>query len=390
MKELKQAVSQELQEHILPFWLKLIDREHGGFYGLVDFELQVHPEADKGAIAHCRSLWTFSSAYRVTGNERYLEAARHAFDFISNHMIDTELGGLYWMTDHKGAPQDTRKHVYAHAFAIYAFSEYYRAAGAEEALKLAKSFYRLIEEKGFNSHNKAYREEFNREWVETSNEKLSENGVIADITMNTHLHVLEAYTNLFRVWPDEDVRNKLTDLTYRVYDKVYDKEGTYLKVFFDKQWNSLLDMISFGHDIEASWLLDEAIKVLGLKDEKLDRMVIDIAYNIGRNAIDQDGSLINEREGGHTDRTRIWWVQAEGIVGFVNAYERTQDEWFLQLAGNLWKYIKSHIVDPREGGEWFWAVAPDGYPSTQPIVEPWKCNYHNGRFCMEIMERVND
>ncbi len=390
MKKLTDEIQQHLEQKILPFWMKLKDEQHGGFYGEVDYNLEIEKQADKGGIATARFLWTFSAAYRVTRNEEYLEHAHHLYDFLRNKLYDHENQGIYWLVDFQGQPKDTRKHVYAQSFAVYALSEYYRVTKSEEALALANEIYLLIEEKGYDKENRAYCEEFDQWWKPVSNEMLSENGVVAEITMNTHIHVLEAYTNLYKANPTDGLKQRLIDLLEVHYEKIYNKDTKFLGVFFDKQWNSLVDMKSFGHDIEASWLMDETIKAIGLKDERFDQMVLDIAYNIAGCAMQEDGSLINEQVDDHYDETRIWWVQAEAMVGYLNAFEHTQDPRFKQLIENLWIYIKKHIVDKRENGEWYWSIEPAGNPAERAIGEPWKTSYHNSRFCLEFIERMEN
>lgn len=389
MNEFRIEVEKELTEHILPFWMKLKDEQNGGFYGKVDFDLNTHKQADKGGIVTARFLWTFSAAYRVTKDNTYLEYADHLYDFLVNKLYDNEHSGLYWLVDDQGNPKDMRKHVYTQSFGIYALSEYYRATKNEKALKLAISLFELIEDKGFSKDSNAYMEEFDREWNPTPNEMLSENGVIAEITMNTHIHVLEAYTNLYKAWPNEKLKARLNDLLKVHYEKIYNPETKFLHVFFDKEWNNLLDIKSFGHDIEASWLMDETIKALDLNDEDYINMVVDIAYNIADYAMQDDGSLVNEELNGVVDPTRIWWVQAEAIVGFYNAFERTGDQRFLDLVHGLWEYTKQYIIDGRAQGEWYWSVDEKGNPTKENICDPWKASYHNGRFCLEMMERMS-
>lgn len=388
MDKLKQEVLKELTERILPFWINLKDEENGGFYGLVNYDLEIDKKADKGVIAAARFLWSFSAAYQATGQEEYLESANHAYKFLINKALDSEHKGLYWLLDYKGNPIDARKHIYVQSFGIYAISEYYKITKDSEALKIALDLYRLIEDKGFDSDINAYKEEFDRRWNETSNEMLSENGVIADITMNTHLHILEAYTNLYNVWPDKELKRRLENLIYIFYEKLYDKETGFLKVFLNKKWDSIIDLKSFGHDIEASWLIDDAVKTIEFKEEKINKMIVDIAYNIAKYALQQDGSLINEEDKGVIDYRRIWWVQAEAVVGFLNAYERTEDEMFKYVVKRLWNYIKENIIDKRQGGEWYWSIEADGKPTQRDIVEPWKASYHNTRFCLEIIKRL--
>lgn len=389
VQRLAQEAEQELRENILPFWMNLQDETYGGYYGVVDDQLRIEQQAHKGVIVTTRILWTFSAAYRVTGNSLYLDHATHAYQFLTQHMFDEQYGGLYWMLDYTGKVIDDRKHVYAHSFGIYALSEYYRASDDTTALQYAVQLFELVEEKGFNTYNQAYMEEFDRTWRQMPNEMLSEQGLDAAITTNTHLHILEAYTNLYRVWPDERLKRKLEHVLALFYKRIYVPEKRDLQVFFDEQWQSLIDYESYGHDIEASWLIDDTLRVLTFYDEAYDQMVIDIAYNIADKALAKDGAVVNEKVNGQLDETRIWWVQAEAIVGFVNAYSRTGDVRFIDIACGVWRYIKDYIVDDREGGEWYSSVEPDGRPTAgRHIADPWKANYHNGRFCLEMIERI--
>jgi mannobiose 2-epimerase len=381
-------IRQEWKGHILPFWLGLKDETHGGFFGEVDADLRTHKKADKGGIATARLLWSFAAAARVTGEHTYVDAARHAFLFLQERLFDPTHGGIYWMVDYTGRPVDTCKHVYAQAFAIYALSEYSRATGDPDALPLAMELFHLIEQNGYDGARQTYGEQFDRMWNTQPNELLSENGVTAHITMNTHIHLLEAYTQLLRVWPDEGVRDALANLLDILYHRVYDASSRRLGVFFDSDWRSLLDLTSYGHDIEASWLIEDAMNVLGYHPPEYVSMVVDIAHAVADRAVQPDGSLINEREGDRVDASRIWWVQAEGMVGFYNAYQRTKDERFLQIVRELWAYTRQHMIDPRPGGEWFWSVQADGKPDPREVAGPWKCPYHNSRFCIEMLERT--
>lgn len=330
----------------------------------------------------------FSSAYRILGGNDLKAAADNAFDFLCNKVIDKDFGGLYWMLDYSGNVIDERKHVYANAFGIYGLSEYHRATGNIQALEIAKElFFDGIERYGYDSSLNIYKEEFTRDYIETSNEMLSENGIIAQATTNTHLHILEAYTNLYRVWMNQELENALIRLVNIFYVNIY-KESGFLKVFYDRKYREILDIQSYGHDIEASWLLYEAINVLNLKEECYKEMVLGISDNIRSIAVHHDGSLFNECEKGIVDETRVWWVQAEAMVGFMNSYEMTEDQSYLNLVLNLWTYTKTYIVDHRDGGEWHWGIDSVGKPLDRPIVEPWKTLYHNARFCLEMIERI--
>lgn len=390
MNLLRNEIQKELIDHILPFWSKLKDSDHGGFFGEVSHQLEIDTEADKGGIQISRFLWSFSAVYNSTKDPQYLVLAKHAYEFLSNKVYDHEAKGLYWMVDYKGEPKDRRKHVYVQSFGIYALSEYYRASQDEAALTLAKEIFETVEDKAFQSESLSYLEEFDWCWQPASNEMLSENGVNADLTMNTHIHILEAYTNLYRVWPSANLKQALESLLKVMYEKIYNKETKFLGVFFDRKWNSLIDMKSFGHDIEASWLIDDTLKLLEITKPEYVQMVKDIAYNIKNYAIQEDGSLINEEVNGETDYARIWWVQAEAMVGFLNAYERTQDSSFLDIVKHLWAYTKENIVDHRPNGEWYWSREADGSPTVRNIGDPWKTPYHNSRFCLEMMKRLGE
>lgn len=385
---LKNEIQEELVGHIMPFWLQLRDEENGGFYGSVSFDLALDKKAEKGGIATARHLWSYSSAYRVMKNPKYLECADHAYDFFVEHILDNTFGGVQWMVDYKGDLIDGRKHVYAQAFGIYGLSEYYRITGKTEALDIAKSLFEWIEDVGFDKEKNVYKEEFSREFVETDNEMLSENGVVAEATTNTQLHVLEAYTNLYRIWPDQRVKTALENLVTIFTQRIYKEDSAFLKVFYTRDYEEIIDMQSYGHDIEASWLIDEALDVLGISSGYAKEVVMKIAENIKKNALADDGSLLNECEKGRVNSERIWWVQAEAMVGFYNAYEETGNEVYLELVNGLWAFTKQHIIDKRDGGEWYWYLEPSLVPATDRICEPWKTPYHNVRFCLEMIERT--
>ncbi len=388
-KQLQDEIRCEWLEHILPFWMNLKDEQYGGYYGEVNYDLEQLNDYPKGGIATSRLLWSFAAAYRVTGDLQFAGHAHHAYRFLNEALTDEEYGGIYWSADYTGKPLDTRKHVYNQAFAVYALSEYYRATSTPAALEKAISLFNLIEDTGYDPLTGAYREEFDRFWQEQPNEMLSENGVVADITMNTHIHVLEAYTTLYRVWPDKRVKMALERLLRILQKRMYDPAKRRLNVFFDRDWNSLLDLTSFGHDIEASWLIDDAMQVIGSVAPEYNEMVQGLADRVAEYAVQADGSLMNEQENDHQDTTRIWWVQAEGLVGFYNAYQRTGDAHFLDRVTALWSYTRSHMIDARPGSEWFWSVGDDGQPGTREIAGMWKCPYHNSRFCIELIERMD-
>ncbi|MCJ7689651.1 MAG: AGE family epimerase/isomerase [Clostridiaceae bacterium] len=388
MLNLSQEVQKELDNSILPFWSNLADYENGGFYGYVSYDSKIDKQAEKGVILNSRILWFFSAVYCLEKKNEALELANHAYEFMLDKLFDDKYEGLYWLVDFKGQPTDSRKHIYTQAFGIYGLCQYYKATGKEEVLSLAKKLFHLIEKKCENSNG--YLEEFDRQWNKKENEMLSENEVISDRTMNTHLHVLEAYTLLYEVSKDDKVGERIYYLLDLIKNKIYSEKSQSLKVFFDENWNETIDLQSYGHDIEGSWLIDRAAEVLGDVSliESAHAYTLKIAENIYNKAYSTSG-VVNETANGITDVGRVWWVQAETMVGFYNAYEKTGNKKYLEATQELWKYIKNNVVDKRENSEWFWKLAEDNSPiPNMPIVERWKCPYHNGRMCIEIIERM--
>lgn len=391
MKDLKREVQNHLTTKILPFWMRLKDEEQGGFYGYMDYDLQIDRQAVKGCILNSRILWFFSNACTCLKDETLLPYACHAYEFLKDVCLDKEYGGVFWSVTWDGKIEDGTKHVYNQAFAVYALSSYYEASKDKEALEIAWTLFALLEERGKDAGG--YLEAFGRDFkTPAGNEKLSENGVMAERTMNTLLHVFEAYTELYRVTKDERVKTPLKEMLGLFADKVYCPERHRQEVFFDRDWHTLIDLHSYGHDIESSWLIDRGCEVLGEPEitEKLRAVTKDLAANVYCRAY-HNHSLWNECERGVENKTRVWWVQAEAMVGFLNAWEKTPEHTeYLQAVEEIWGYIKAFILDSREGSEWFWEVNDEGKPeSKKPIVEPWKCPYHNGRMCFEIIRRIN-
>ena len=383
-----EEIKSHLLENIIPFWKSLRDDEYGGYYGWMDYDLKLDKKAVKGCILNSRILWFFSNAYTLLKDESLLEEAKHGFAFLKEHCMDKENGGIFWSIKYSGEPEDTTKHTYNQAFAIYALSSYYEASGDEEALNMAKGLFRIIEERC--TDDVGYREAFDKEFHEIENDKLSENGVIAQKTMNTLLHVFEAYTELYRVAKLPEVKERLEWIMDTFADKVYNPELHRQEVFFDAEMNSIIDLHSYGHDIETAWLIDRGVEVLGEKkyEEKMTSITKDLTAQIYKVALDGH-SLANECEKGVVNTHRIWWVQAETVVGFLNGWKMNPDKpEYLEAAKNTWAFIKEHVIDKRPGSEWFWELdaARKPYPG-RPIVEPWKCPYHNGRMCFEVIKR---
>ena len=387
-----EEIKNELTGHIIPFWNRLRDNENGGFKGYMDSDLNVDEKGEKGVILHSRILWFDSNAYMELKDAALLDNARHAYEFLTKYCVDKEYGGVYWSVNYDGSVKDDIKHTYCQAFFVYALASYYRASGDKEALKLAYEVFELIEE--HSTDDVAYLEKLSRDWkTELANDELSENGLMADKTMNTVLHLMEAYTELYLADRGTRVLERLKFQLEVTYDKIFDKQGSKLLVFFDRKLDVIGNVHSYGHDIEATWLIDRACEVIGdaVLTEKFAAMNSAIVANIAKVAYDEpSGSLLNESDNGVVNTWRIWWVQAESVVGFLNAWQKGYGgEEYYKIAENVWNYIRESIVDKRGGGEWFSQVDAGGnYAKFKPTVDPWKCPYHNGRMCLEVIRRL--
>jgi cellobiose epimerase len=391
----------ELTGNILPFWMRhTVDREDGGFYGKVTCDLKVEKEAPRAAVIVTRILWTFSAAYRALGNPEYKEMADRAYTYILDKFWDKRHGGVYWTIDYRGNPISDRKQIYAQAFAIYGLSEYSRATGNAESLERAQQLFRLIEEKSHEPAYGGYLEACGRDWGALEDLRLSAKDLNSPKSMNTHLHVMEAYTNLLRAWKDPYLAARQKALLEATMDHIVDGATGHFRLFFDNQWNSLNDHISFGHDIEGSWLIFEAAEVLGDPElfARARRLAVEMAFAVYEQGLDKDGSLLYEAnsKGVLIDPNKHWWAQAEAVVGFYNAYQLSHDVRFLEASRRAWEYIEERVVD-KVHGEWHAKLSRQGVPYTEKedpndacLVGPWKCPYHNSRVCLEMMERLEE
>lgn len=391
------AVRAELENNILPFWPQhLMDRGNGGFFGTVHANLNVERDAPRGAVLATRILWTYSAATRLIG-PKWRETADWAFVDVMSRFWDEEWGGIYWMLDANRVPQATRKQTYAQAFCVYALSEYHRATGNVEALERAIRVYQLIEKHCYDPNNKGYFEARDRNWQPLDDVRLSDKDINAPKSMNSHLHVLEAYSNLLRVWPDDELKAKHAELLAVMLDHIVDANSGHFRLFFDEAWHVIGEHVSFGHDIEGSWLIYEAAEVQGdpLLLQQARRVAICMAEACFAEGLDGDGSMFFDADGtgGISDATKHWWVQAEAVVGFLNAFEITADIRFLDASRRIWEYIAQHMVD-RVHGEWHAKLSRNGIALTEEedpdavLAGPWKCPYHNSRLCYEVIKRL--
>lgn len=389
LKQLKEEMRAELIHGILPYWMgRMVDVEQGGFYGQIDGADRIIGGAGKGGILNARILWTFSSAYRVQPDSAYLHMAERAYGYALKYFFDEEIGGTYWLVNADGSPADTKKQIYSQAFFIYALTEYHMASGNEEALAKAKELFHLIEQHSRDTQQGGYFEAYSRDWQLLDDLRLSEKDENEKKTMNTHLHILEAYTNLYRVWKDPRLKEALEALILIFADHIIDTRTGHMNLFFDEQWTRKGTIDSYGHDIEASWLLYEAAQVLGdpallLRVESLSMQLVQTTV---REGLQSDGSIWYETDTrrGHTDTDRHWWPQAEAAVGFMYAWKLSGDAAYLDKSAATWQYISAHLID-RAHGEWYWSIR-DGKPNlAEDKAGFWKCPYHNSRMCIEII-----
>jgi mannobiose 2-epimerase len=393
LNQLKKDVSENLTKNILPYWSnRMVDYKNGGFFGRIDYNDKVYPGEDKGGILNARILWTYSSAYRILKDTAYLRLATRSKDYILQHFIDKQYGGAYRSVKSNGSPSDTRKQVYTQAFFIYGLSEYYRATGDTRALESAKGIFELFEKYAYDPAANGYFEVFTNKWERSHDLLIGESTVTDEKSMNTHLHIMEAYANLYRVWPDERVADRLRNLVGLFLDKIIDPRTSHLICFMDRNWKRTSETDSYGHDIEASWLLYEAAGLLSdpVLLERVKNVCIKIA-DAASEGLQSDGSMIYEKDlaTGHENRERSWWAHAETIVGYLNAYELTDDEKYLDNSLKCWNYTKNHFVDNSSGG-WVSSVSESGKPGKGDKGGFWVCPYHNGRMCLEIIERISD
>ncbi len=386
---LKKELQQELA-NILQYWMQhTVDEQYGGFHGKINNNNIVDSNAPKGLVLNARILWAFSAAYNQTKEIKWLAIADRAYQYLIAHFLDKEYGGFYWAIDKAGNIIDGKKQVYGIAFCLYGFSEYYRTRNDAKVLQQAIDCYTCIEQYSFDKDKGGYLEAFTRDWQPIDDLRLSTKDANEKKTMNTHLHVLEAYANLYKVWPDKQLGNSITLLVENFIERIADSNTGHLHLFFDEHWQVKEEIISYGHDIEASWLLLEAAETIN--DDKLIEKVKKLSLKMAVAAakgLDTDGGLWYEMEHGKLVRQKHSWPQAEAMVGFFNAWQLTNDEKYLDYVLNNWQFIQQYIIDKKRG-EWFWGVNADhSIMEGQDKVGFWKCPYHNTRACMEIIKRI--
>ncbi|HEX5153477.1 MAG TPA: AGE family epimerase/isomerase [Parafilimonas sp.] len=400
LHQYKKELTEELNS-ILDYWMEnTIDELNGGFFGKIDNANDIYTTAPKGAVLNARILWTFSAAYNFSKDEKYLSTATRAFEYIRDHIIDKTYGGVFWTVDSNGNPLDTKKQIYALAFCIYGLAEYYAASGDKEALSVALSLYDDIETHSNDKINKGYYEAFARNWKETEDLRLSAKDANEKKTMNTHLHIIEAYANLYKVHPSSRLKNKIIELLELFNVHFIDKKTFHLKLFFDEAWNEKPDVISYGHDIEAAWLLQQCAEIIHHEQwiNTYKKHAVKVA-DAAAEGLDKDGGIWYEcpqpLKGSNVAQQNIvkekhWWPQAEAMVGFFNAWQLTNNEKYVEHSIKSWQFVKDYLID-KKNGEWFWGINEDhSVMQHEDKAGLWKCPYHNSRACLEIINRIQD
>lgn len=393
-KRIRGAMECELRENILPFWLRhSVDRENGGFYGAITNDLQVRNDVERSLVLCARILWTFSAAYRMYREPAYLEMAQHAYHYLVKKFLDRAYGGMFWWLNRDGKPINDIKRTYGQAFAIYGLSEYFLATDHVDALRLAQETFDKIEKHAYEPVHGGYIEGCTRSWGPLLDMRLSDKEPFnCPKSMNTLLHVLEGYTNLLRAWPNPHLKDAQAKLLRVFLDNVVDPQTHFTRLFFENDWTSLTDLISYGHDIETSWLLVEAAEVL--EDEELIEETRHVAVKMAEavyDTLDNDGTVLAEGSprGVHQPE-KHWWCEAEGVVGFLNAYQISGKEQYARAAVRIWDFIETRMVD-RQHGEWFKILHRDGTPIGEHVkTGPWEDPYHHSRACMEVIRRLDE
>jgi len=387
----KKQFENELTDNILNFWVKEVyDTSRSTFFGRITNDGKKFPEAPLSAVFTTRILWTFSAAYRFYPTAIYKKMADEAFRILIETFWDGENGGIYWSVFPDGRPEDTKKQFYAEAFFMYAMSEYWLAFKDEKAKQLAVSMFMLMEKYAFDPEFGGYLEATTADWKVTTDQRLSPKDLNVKKSMNTHLHILEAYTNLYRIHKVPEVEQKVEHLLRVFLDKILDEKTGHLILFFDKDWTVRSEIDSYGHDIEATWLMLEAAEVLGNKEliEEVEHVAVKMSDITIKEGLAQHGGMYYEKAEGHLQEQFDWWPQAEAVVGFFNTWQITKDEKYLEYAQKSWRFIQDYIID-KKNGEWFWGVDSELKPLRNDKVSPWKAPYHNGRMCMEMIRRIN-
>ncbi|HMR91299.1 MAG TPA: AGE family epimerase/isomerase [Chitinophagaceae bacterium] len=395
-RQLLQLYRENMQEElrsILAWWLRYArDEKQGGCFGKVDNDNIPDVTAPKGLVLHSRVLWTFSAAGLLTGDKLWKQEADRVYEYLISRFEDAEYGGMYWSVNADGTIAVDKKQVYGQAFAIYGLVEYYKLTRKQEALNKAIDLFYLLEKYAHDAEYGGYIEALSRTWGNVADVRLSEKELNVSKTMNTHLHVAEAFASLYTAWKDPLLEMRLEELAGLFYIQIIDKENLQQRLFFSMHWEPEPSVISFGHDIEAAWLLQECAGALQKKEWQsiYNSYAVKMAAKV-LPATDKDGGLWYEYDPQQQRwiKEKHWWPQAEAMVGFFNAWQESGEDKFLQQSWQSWQFVQSKLKVPGTG-EWYWGIDAKGAPmQKQDKAGFWKCPYHNGRACIELIRRIS-
>lgn len=391
MINFKTELKTELCENILPFWINnVVDKENGGFYGYISRDMEIKKEYVKSGVINARILWTFSRCFRKYRENIYLCMANKAYEYIEKYFLDRKNGGIYWLVNFKGEVVESKKQVYAQAFTIYALAEYYDITSSKKVLDKAFEIFDILEKRCKDLKNGGYYDAFSEGWGELDDTSLSESDMNCSKTMNTNLHIMEAYSNLYRVSKSLKVKNALEEIVNVCIKNILDKEKMNFSLYFDEKWKRLSNKNSFGHDIEGSWLLCEAVDFLDNVElkKKVYEIAVKMCENVYKYGLNPNGGIYEEAcDSKIVSENTQWWVFAEAVIGFFNAYQISHNNVYLEKSKEIWEFIKNNIVD-KKNGDWYWGISDNGKILGDEKVSSWKCPYHNSRMCIEIIERI--
>ena len=377
---------------ILDWWMEhMLNKETGFIYGEISGANIPDANAPIGLVLQSRILWTFSAAYNYTQNKVYLNFAHTAYKQLITQFYDKQYGGMFWSVQPNGIPVSTKKQAYGIAFAIYGLSAYYEATKDQAALDKAAELYRCLEMHFYDSVYGGYIECLGNDFSVIEDVRLSDKDQNAIKSMNTHLHVIEAYAKLYTVLPSEALKQSVTQLLVIFEQHIIDPTTSQQKLFFEKDWTSTASEVSFGHDIEAAWLLQEAAVITkdALRIEKFTNIAQAMASEVAAN-LSPEGAVYNDYDI-HTkvlNKGLDWWPQAEAMVGFLNAFEISGSTIYLQHSLTSWAVINKQFKDARFG-EWYWGYDASGNLLNKEKAGFWKCPYHNSRACIEVANRIS-
>ncbi len=396
-----QRLQRELAHNVLPWWQASIFDAEGRVLGGRANDGAVL-DAPRTAVLGTRLLWTFTTAQRRLGRHPALDlAAERALAWVRGTLTDPVHGGVFWSVDGDGQPVADHKQTYAQAFAIYALMAQHAADCAAQGLPLAAvtpaaqdalRLFDLLDTHAREGQTGGYMEACTRDWQPLPDATLSSDEPPAARSMNTLLHVLEAFTELLRCHRPPLVATRLRELIEIFLDRLWLPEQRCFGLFFSIDWRPMTTQVSWGHDIEAAWLLRRACDVLA-DDEltrRVDALVPQVADAVLQGGVAEDGSVLGAGlfDGRVTDARRHWWCQAEAMVGFWDAWQLTGDPRFQRAAWRVWQHIDKHHVDPV-GGDWIKTLDEQLHPvDSIPRAGPWECPYHHVRACVEMMERL--